>query len=80
MSQDLSASLQKFRMELRDIVNEDIHEYADVQRIKDAADLIGVLAHIVAGKDMRQAFGAPGDWGYDTPIGRGVASLYAKQS
>ena len=40
--------------------------------LRDPADLLGVLANIVDGADIRKAFGAPGDWGYDTPLGDGV--------
>ena len=35
----------------------------------DASELLRVLARIVEGKSIDQAFGAPGDWGYGTPIG-----------
>lgn len=38
----------------------------------DAAELINVLARIVEGKTIDKVFGAPGDWGYGTPIGDGV--------
>jgi len=31
-----------------------------------------VLARIVAGADMAKAFGAPGDWGYEHPIGKAL--------
>lgn len=37
-----------------------------------ACELIRVLARIVEGKSIDKAFGAPGDWGYGTPIGDGV--------
>lgn len=36
------------------------------------AELVRVLARIVEGKSIDKAFGAPGDWGYGTPIGDGV--------
>jgi hypothetical protein len=32
-----------------------------------------VLARIVEGKPVERAFGAPGDWGYEHPIGRALA-------
>lgn len=34
-----------------------------------------VLAHIVSGKTIERAFGAPGDWGYGTPIGKGLLAM-----
>ena len=42
----------------------------------DTAELIRVLARIVEGKPLLKAFGAPGDWGYNTPIGDGLAKAY----
>jgi hypothetical protein len=42
----------------------------------DAAELIRVLARIVEGKSIYQAFGAPGDWGYGTDIGDALSALY----
>ena len=42
--------------------------------LRDVKFLLSVLAHIVDGKTVAQAFGAPGDWGYGTPIGDALAS------
>lgn len=39
----------------------------------DTAELINVLARVVEGKPIERAFGAPGDWGYGTPIGDALA-------
>lgn len=41
--------------------------------LRDVRFLLKVLAHIVDGKTVAQAFGAPGDWGYGTPIGDALA-------
>lgn len=38
----------------------------------DVAELVRVLARVVEGKPIEKAFGAPGDWGYGTPIGDGL--------
>jgi hypothetical protein len=38
----------------------------------DNAELLIVLARIVEGKDISRAFGAPGDWGYNSPIGQAL--------
>ena len=43
----------------------------------DTAELIRVLARMVEGKDVYRAFGAPGDWGYGTPIGDALMEAYA---
>ena len=40
----------------------------------DSDELIFVLARVVEGKSLDRAFGAPGDWGYDTPIGDALAA------
>ena len=39
----------------------------------DDAELFRVLSRVVAGRTLEQAFGAPGDWGYGTPIGKALA-------
>jgi hypothetical protein len=44
---------------------------------RDAAELGRVLANIIEGKPLDRAFGAPGDWGYDHPIGKALAAYYA---
>jgi len=42
---------------------------------QSAAELVRVLARIVDGKTIDKAFGAPGDWGYGTPIGDGIFAM-----
>jgi hypothetical protein len=46
--------------------------------LKDAAELIKVLSRIVEGQPIAKAFGAPGDWGYGTPIGDALANSTKK--
>lgn len=46
----------------------------ELEEVRDGAELIRVLARIVKGQSVDQAFGSPGDWGYDTPIGDALAS------
>jgi hypothetical protein len=41
-----------------------------------AGELIRVLARLVEGKSIPQAFGAPGDFGYHTPIGAALNRYY----
>lgn len=36
-----------------------------------------VLANLLRGKTVYQAFGAPGDWGYHTSIGEALALAYS---
>lgn len=40
--------------------------------VREVSELGRVLARVVDGKPALQAFGAPGDWGYGTPIGGAV--------
>jgi hypothetical protein len=40
----------------------------------DTYELLQVLARIVEGKPLSRAFGAPGDWGYGTPVGDALAA------
>lgn len=44
----------------------------------DNAELITVLARVLEGKPIERAFGAPGDWGYNTAIGAALAAAPAK--
>ena len=37
--------------------------------IRDAVELVRVLARVLEGQPLLKAFGAPGDWGYGTAIG-----------
>jgi hypothetical protein len=41
--------------------------------LHDATGLLSVLALIVAGTPIDRAFGSPGDWGYNTAIGKALA-------
>ena len=43
----------------------------------DVAELLRVLARMADGKDVYRAFGAPGDWGYGTPIGDALNEAYS---
>jgi hypothetical protein len=45
-----------------------------VGELADNAELLVVLARIVEGKSIERAFGRPGDWGYNHPIGRALAA------
>ena len=41
---------------------------------RDDAELIRVLARVLEGQPLANAFGAPGSWGYGTPIGDALAA------
>jgi hypothetical protein len=42
--------------------------------------LIRVLGSVIEGVDPIRAMGAPGDWGYDTPIGDALLALLQSPS
>lgn len=54
--------------------NVNVQRESEAALLRDAADLLRVLAHVVDGKALAKAFGAPGDWGYETPIGEALAA------
>lgn len=46
------------------------------QNDRDIIDLADTLARLLDGHTVYRSFGAPGDWGYGTPIGTALARLY----
>ena len=62
------------RNKAADVRNVNATTAAEDQNLRDAADLLRVLANVVEGRSVAKAMGAPGDWGYDTDIGKAVAS------
>lgn len=54
-----------------EVLSEEKHEYNRVN-----AELIRVLARLLEGATPYKAFGAPGDWGYSTPIGSALYDAY----
>jgi len=44
--------------------------------MSDEAELMNCLARILEGKHPLKALGAPGDWGYGTPIGDALLAAY----
>ena len=71
----LAAALRIKAAEVR-AVNQDADQDAeqDETALRDASTLLRVLANVVDGKELAKAFGPPGDWGYDTDIGRAIAA------
>jgi hypothetical protein len=80
VSAQLNKALRQTAQNARDAsTSYDEIEGADERAIKDAAELACVLARILDGKSVYEAFGAPGDWGYEMPIGNALAVLYREQ-
>lgn len=64
---------------LANVLREKAEEIQKIESLWDAnrldvAELLRVLARLVEGKTLYRAFGAPGDWGYSTAIGKALAA------
>lgn len=64
---------------------EDVRAAAEIddpstQTQRDNAELLNCLARMLEGKPIHKAFGAPGDWGYGTPIGDALLEAYQSPS
>lgn len=78
------AGYQHLAIELRDYAGQIldlIHDLEDLDEddfnrkalvLRNGTTLIRVLANVAAGKPLLKAMGAPGDWGYDTPLGQAL--------
>jgi len=75
-SKKLADAVRNLKAKVDEITDEDVFESSseNYDALNDAKDLLGVLAHIIDGKSVAQAFGSPGDWGYGTPIGDALRS------
>ena len=59
---------------LREISSRIADEPADhSEDVKDAAEVCRVMARVLLGDNIERAFGAIGDWGYETAIGKALA-------
>ena len=67
----LAAALRNKAAALRNV---NVAEEWEYQVLRDAADLLRVLAHVVDGKPLAKAFGSPGDWGYESEIGAAIVA------
>ncbi len=83
---DLQQALQKRTNEysaaidrLREATESDSELYDRVSELREAVELTRCLRRLLDGRNVREihaAFGAPGDFGYDTPIGDALARAY----
>jgi len=76
-TQLLAIALRNKAAEVRNV---NVTTAEEDQTLRDAATLLRVLAHVVEGKPMARAFGAPGDWGYETDIGSALAAVPVPQN
>lgn len=65
------------RLRAEKIDSEADHDSVDYDTRRDDAELLRCLARILSGLSVKDAFGAPGDWGYGTPIGDALCEDYA---
>lgn len=73
-SKKLAAAVRGMRAKVEVIMDSDDSDVEAVRDdLRDVKDLLGVLAYIVDGKPIDRAFGSPGDWGYETEIGKALA-------
>lgn len=63
--------------EMRDLAPDALHAS---QALREAIELVGCLRRLLPNctvDQIHKAFGAPGDFGYDTAIGDALARLYS---
>lgn len=71
-----SDACKKIANILRRLARQELDKEDLPSESRDCADLVNVLARLLEGKTLYQAFGAPGDWGYGTEIGQALAEAY----
>lgn len=59
---------------LYDLSRRILDEKASRCDLKDAAEMCRVVDRVARGTPVAKALGAPGDWGYGTPIGDAIAA------
>lgn len=68
-----SAALSRIIRERSQRLRNPDEEPSTVGQLAEDGELLLVLARVIEGKSVQRAFGSPGDWGYNTPIGRALA-------
>lgn len=71
-------ALDRIRDIAGDGADEEIHKLTAL--LRENVELAGVLRRAVASLSLQQlrgAFGAPGDFGYETPLGAALAQVYS---
>lgn len=80
--QDLESVCGDAIDKLREIASPETHEqvYELTARFRESVALMGVLRRAVpllSRAELHQVFGAPGDFGYETPLGAALAKVYS---
>lgn len=74
---DCAEAIDRLRSLATDDTENEVHDLTAT--LREAVVLVGCLRRLVASRTTRElhtAFGAPGDFGYETPLGDALASLY----
>ena len=75
-SKKLAAAVRELKGTIDDIVdcpNATISDFDS--ELNDVRGLLSVLANMVEGMSTDRAFGSPGDWGYETEIGKALKGV-----
>lgn len=70
-------ALERLRALAPPETEDEVHELT--RTLRDAVEMSRCLRRLVPGRTVEElhgAFGAPGDFGYETPIGHALAVLY----
>lgn len=86
----LAVALSQRQRDYRDALDRIVAEvgdnqeaYASARLLREAIELVGCLRRLLPACDVTQlhaAFGAPGDFGYETPVGDALSRLYHGKS
>lgn len=74
---ELSRAIERLREMASDEDEEEIYEIT--RGLREAVELVRCLRRMTqhrTAQEIHQAFGAPGDFGYETPIGEALANIY----
>lgn len=74
---DYSDAIDRLRELATDKTENEVYEATAT--LREAIALVGCLRRLTEGRtanEIHRAYGAPGDFGYDTPIGDALAALY----
>lgn len=72
-----SKSIDRLRELASDEAENEVYDITFL--LREAVEFTGCLRRLVTGRtaeEIHKAFGAPGDFGYETPIGEALARLY----
>jgi hypothetical protein len=75
-----SALDQLDETEGHDLTENEVHDFTAL--LREAVEVVGCARRLTRGRtlvDIRAAFGSPGDFGYETPLGEALARTYRVQ-